>query len=283
MNQKTLIVIPARYASTRFPGKQLVKIAGKEMLLRVWEIAQYVSNKIENVEAVVATDDERIQSFCEQHDIRYFMTSTECRTGTDRVCEVIQKIDDKFSFVMNLQGDNPLCPPWFIEAMLNEYNNDSSVEVVTPCVNLTWQELDALRSSKIKTPFSGTTAVLNHKTKNAVWFSKQIIPAIRKEEKYRQLSKQSPIYRHIGVYGYRTDILKKLKQLPESYYEKLEGLEQLRFLENGISIRIVAVDYRGRIGMSGIDSPEDVSKAEALLEKQGEFIGENNDHTHSDR
>ncbi|MBU2546250.1 MAG: 3-deoxy-manno-octulosonate cytidylyltransferase [Pseudomonadota bacterium] len=270
--KKSLIVIPARYGSTRFPGKPLVKIAGKEMLLRVWEIAQFVAKKIANVDAVVATDDERIQSFCEEKKIAYVMTSEACRTGTERVCEVIEKVGDNVDFVMNLQGDNPMCPPWFVEALLNEYQKDSSIEVVTPCVKLSWEELEALRINKMKTPFSGTTAILNHKTNDAIWFSKHIIPAIRKEAKLRETTEKSPVYRHIGLYGYRTDVLETLQKLPESFYEKLEGLEQLRFLENGISVRIVEVDYRGYSGMSGIDAPEDVAKAESLLAEQGEFI-----------
>ncbi len=270
---KTLIGIPARYGSTRFPGKPLAKIAGKEMLLRVWENALKAASKFDGCEACVATDDQRIVDFCGRHNINVMMTSENCMTGTDRIVELAHKMPQTPEFVVNLQGDNPLCPTWFIEAVIAEYYKDNHVETVTPVVNLNWEELDNLREHKKTTPFSGTTAVFNSNG-DAFYFSKNIIPAIRKEDKIRATMPVSPVHRQIGLYGYRMDILDKISKLPEGFYEKLEGLEQLRWIENGINVRCVKVDYRNfqkMAALSGVDSPEDVARVEAVLAEYGEF------------
>ena len=153
---KTLIGIPARYGSTRFPGKPLAKIAGKEMLLRVWENALKAASKFDGCEACVATDDQRIVDFCRRQNINVMMTSENCLTGTDRIVELAHKMPHPPEFVVNLQGDNPLCPTWFVEAVISEYYKDNNVETVTPVVNLSWEELDNLREHKKTTPFSGT-------------------------------------------------------------------------------------------------------------------------------
>ena len=270
---KTLICIPARYASTRFPGKPLAKIAGKEMLLRVVENAKKAAEKFEDCAVIVATEDQRIVDFCKANNIDVRLTSDACRTGTDRVMEVVNGLENKPEFILNLQGDNPLCPGWFIEAVLSEYYKDPTVETVTPVTQLSWADLDKLRENKKTTPFSGTTAVVDEKG-DAFWFSKNIIPAIRKEEKYREVSEKSPILRHIGLYGYRTDVLQKATALPEGVYEKLEGLEQLRWIENGIKVRTVKVEYgkyAPMASLSGVDNPEDVERVEAVLAECGEL------------
>lgn len=266
----TLIVIPARYGSTRFPGKPLVKIAGKEMLLRVYEIAQKACKKFEDTKAVVATDDERIKDFCNNKNIDFVMTSKDCKTGTDRVKQAVEKLGVSPNFVVNLQGDNPLCPPWFLEGLINKHKQDEKAEIITPCAQLSWQELDDLRKSKQEAPFSGTTAIVDDKD-NALWFSKNIIPAIRKEQILRKQSELSPVFRHVGLYGYKTDILFKISSLKDGYYEKLEGLEQLRFIENNLNIKAIRVDYKNFKGMSGIDSPQDVPRAEEIFKNYGEF------------
>lgn len=266
---KTLVVIPARYASTRFPGKPLAKIAGKEMLLRVVDIAKKGTVNTD-AKIVVATEDQRIMDFCTQHGVECLMTSDACKTGSDRVCEAVKMLGVKPEFIINLQGDNPVCPPWFIEELIKAFNEDKTVDLVTPCTELSWADLDKLRESKKTTPFSGTTCVAD-KNGYALWFSKNIIPAVRKEGDLREKSAKSPVMRQIGLYGYRYDSLFKFKELEEGVYEKLEGLEQLRFLENGMKIKIAKVDYGAFEGMSGVDSPEDLQRAEALFEKYGEF------------
>lgn len=266
---KTLVVIPARYGSSRFPGKPLAKIAGKEMLLRVVEIARK-GTKNTDARIVAATEDERIKDFCDKNGIECLMTSDACKTGSDRVCEAVKTLGIKPELIINLQGDNPVCPPWFIEELIKAFEEDENVDLVTPCVQLSWEALDKLRESKKTTPFSGTTCVADEKG-YALWFSKNIIPAIRKESELKEKESKSPVLRHIGLYGYRYDSLFKFKSLKEGIYEKLEGLEQLRFLENGMKIKIAKVDYGQFEGMSGVDSPEDLARAEALFKKYGEF------------
>ncbi len=270
MKSKILIVIPARYASTRFPGKPLVKIAGKEMLSRVWENALKATEGLSNCQITVASEDERIQAFCEKQNMDFVMTSSECKSGSDRVCEVMSTLAYRPDFIINLQGDNPMCPPWIIRALIDEFLANPLLQVVTPVVQMSWQELDDMRKAKLKTPFSGTCAIAD-KDMNAVWFSKNIIPAIRSEASLRQDSALSPVLRHVGLYAYSFNALKGFAKMPEGVYEKLESLEQLRFIENGIPVRLVKVDYKGYGSMSGVDSPEDVIKAEALFAKYGEF------------
>lgn len=261
---KTTIIIPARYASTRLPGKPLIKIAGQTMLQRVYQIALEAIKNIADAKILIATDDKRIADHAKEIGVNFVMTPVNCPTGTDRAWNAIEQLNDKPEFILNLQGDTPFTPPDFITKLIEVATNDANIKVITPVTQLSWKELDKLREHKKQTPFSGTTVVLN-KNNNALWFSKNIIPAIRKEEKFRQESNLSPIYRHIGIYGYRYEMLQKYVTLKPTYYEKLEGLEQLRLLENGIAIRAVPVDYQGRPEISGIDTIEDVKRAEELL------------------
>lgn len=267
------IIIPARYASTRLPGKPFAKIAGKEMLLRVWELALKAASNYSDAIAYIATDDEKIETFCHENNMNCIMTSPDCASGTDRVAEAVSKLDYTPDFVINLQGDNPLCPPWFIDALIQEFEKDNSIEMSTPVVNLTWDALDQFRKNKQTTPFSGTCAVMDKKM-NAMYFSKNIIPAIRKEDKQREKLKMSPVFRQPGLYGYTPKTLETLRNLSATTYSELEGLEMLRFMENEGKVRCVPVDYQGRDDLaysSGVDSPEDLARTEALIAKYGEF------------
>lgn len=268
---KSVIVIPARYASTRLPGKPLEKIAGKEMVLRVWEIAQSAA-KGYDCEVIIATEDSRIKDFAESFGGKCVITSDDCKTGTDRVAETVANLDYKPDFILNLQGDAPLTPPWFIQGMLEEAKKGIDFDMITPGIELDWGELDKMREDKKITPFSGTSIILDRRNNNAIWFSKNIIPAVRKEEKYRETMERSPVIRHVGLYGYSYDMLMDFAKMPEGYYEKFEGLEQLRALENGKTIRVVKVDYRGRASSSGVDSPEDVKRTEAIIKEYGELV-----------
>ena len=272
---EVLIVIPARYASTRLPGKPLAKIAGIEMLKRVAQIAEHVSHQISNCAYVVATDDERIEAFCEEESIPVVMTSAYCQSGTERCWDAVQKVEEtqeRPQFIVNLQGDNPLCPPWFLEKLILDWQQGESDagQVFTPFVHLTWEELDALREAKAVTPYSGTTVQID-KQGYALTFSKLILPALRKEEKLRQSMEKPPVRRHIGLYSYTYEALEQYFGLEPGQYEDPEGLEQMRFVEHGIPVKMVEVDYRGRVGMSGVDSPEDIQRAEAVIEECGEF------------
>lgn len=267
---KVLICIPARYASTRLHGKPLVEIAGKEMLKRVAEIAEYVCKKYEFCNYVVATDDERIFAFCNLNNTPVVMTSESCRSGTERCWDAVLKMDYTPDLIVNLQGDNPLCPPWFIEQLISTWLSDSDAQVFTPCLHLSWNEYDRMKEAKRTTPYSGTT-VLVDRFGYALAFSKITIPAVRKEEKLRDVLEKSPVRRHIGLYAYTYSALERYFKEEASPYELPEGLEQMRFLHNRIPVKMVEVDYRGRKSMSGVDSPEDVDRAEEIIVEFGEF------------
>ncbi|MDI1351530.1 MAG: 3-deoxy-manno-octulosonate cytidylyltransferase [bacterium] len=268
---KTSIIIPARYASSRLPGKPLAIIAGQTMLQRVVKIAHAAIVGLDQVSIVVATDDNRIINHCDEIGVEAILTPVQSPSGTDRVAEAVHQLKDKPDFVLNMQGDAPLTPPDFLRAMIDAFRA-SPCDAITPVTQLTWQQLDILRENKKTTPFSGTTAVFNPLNGNAYWFSKNIIPAIRKENELRQTSNISPVFRHIGLYGYSNSMLERYRGLPESSFEQLEGLEQLRLIEHGFTLRCVPVDFKGRANMSGVDSPEDIIRAETLIAQHGELI-----------
>ena len=270
---RAIVIIPARYGSTRLPGKPLTLIAGRTMLSRVCAIARAATRNNGDVDIVVATDDARIGAHCDEIGAPWVMTPASCPSGTDRTLAALRQLPGTYDVVINLQGDAPLTPPDFITAMLQAFESDPAIEVVTPAVRLSWPELDQLRDHKRDTPFSGTCVVVDPNG-NARWFSKQIIPAIRNETALRQEGDLSPVLRHVGLYGYTRKMLETYVTLPARRYERLEGLEQLRVLEHGYSIRVVEVGYRGRAAMSGVDSPEDVARAEALITRHGELLAD---------
>lgn len=261
---KTIIIIPARFASTRLPGKPLIKIAGLTMLQRVYEIAFNAAQNLSDTEILIATDDKRIAAHAKEIKAKCVMTPIDCPTGTDRVLEAVKQLNYTPDFVLNLQGDTPFTPPDFITKLIAAAEQNENAKIITLVTQLSWEKLDKLRAQKKQTPFSGTLVILD-KNNNALWFSKNIIPAIRKEEKLRAENKLSPIYRHIGIYGYRYEMLQKYVELEPTYYEKIEGLEQLRLLENGFKIHAMKVDYQGKPSMSGIDTQEDIKRAEKLI------------------
>ncbi|MFP4313367.1 MAG: 3-deoxy-manno-octulosonate cytidylyltransferase [Alphaproteobacteria bacterium] len=263
---KTAIIIPARYGSTRFPGKPLAQIGGQSMISRVVDLARKASEKFVGIQICIATDDERIAGHAREIGTDCIMTDASCRTGSDRVMAAALQMRDKPDFVLNLQGDAPFTPPQAIHAMLDYMHNTPDCEVVTPVHQLSWVDLTRLRTAKDVTPFSGTTVAYG-KDGKAFWFSKNIIPAIRNEPKMRDENEHSPVYQHMGLYGYRMDILEKFCSLPEGYYERLEGLEQLRMLENGISIHCVEIALDEGQMQSGIDTPEDLKRAEDYLNR----------------
>ncbi len=268
---KSAIIIPARYGSTRFPGKPLAMIAGKTMLNRVCEIASHSASIIGNCEVLVATESDLIFNHANDLGYKAVVTSDNCRTGSDRVLEALSSLKERPDFILNLQGDAPLTPPDFLTSILSEFKSNQDLEIVTPVIKLKWSELDSLREQKKITPFSGTTAIID-KDNYAIWFSKNIIPAIRPEEQLRSESELSPINKHVGLYGFRTDILEEFVKLDAGHYENLEGLEQLRLLENGYRIKSVPVTYKKHPSSSGVDSKEDVQIAEDIINKYGELL-----------
>ncbi len=266
---KSAIIIPARYHSARFPGKPLAMIGEKTMLQRVCEIALEAAHQINGETSImVATDDDRIMAHASEIGIQAILTSQNCRTGTDRILSAVKQLSRQPDFILNLQGDAPLTPPHFIEAVLNELLSNKKAQWVTPVTQLSWEALDQLREDKQTTPFSGTTAILDDQN-HAIWFSKNIIPAIRNEAKLREKTPNSPIFRHIGLYGSTHEMLQTYTTLEQTPYEILEGLEQLRLLENGYRIHAVKVDYGDHPAMSGVDTPEDAKRAEALMLEYG--------------
>ena len=258
---RILSVIPARYGSTRFPGKPLAPVAGVSLLQRVWSLA----TAADIGEVLVATDDERIVEAAAKFGARAVMTPIDCRTGTDRVLAAVEALGGEApTHVLNIQGDAVLTPPWVIAALGAALKADPDCPMVTPAVQLTAEALAELEKQKAGGDPGGTTVTFDREGW-ALYFSKTIIPFRRK------MTGEIPVFRHIGLYGYRLDILDRLSRLPEGRFEAVEGLEQLRALENGICIKVVPVDYRGRTHWS-IDSPADRDEAERLIAREGELL-----------
>jgi 3-deoxy-manno-octulosonate cytidylyltransferase (CMP-KDO synthetase) len=269
-----LIVIPARYASTRLPAKPLQLIKGKPMIQRVAEIADFVCKQNDACRYVIATDHPAIENFCKSRRLNVVITSGACRNGTERCWEAANKGDEKPQLIINLQGDNPLCPPWILQTVIDEWMRDQSAAIYTPCVLLDWTAYEKMVEVKKNTPYSGTTVLTDYKN-YALAFSKNIIPAIRNLEEARKANpEKSPVRRHIGLYAYAYEALERYFSLEESIYEKgyIEGLEQMRFLYNGLRIKMVEVDFHGRETTSGVDSPEDILRVEAIIDRYGELI-----------
>jgi 3-deoxy-manno-octulosonate cytidylyltransferase (CMP-KDO synthetase) len=262
----TLIVIPARYQSTRLPGKPLMQLGSKTMLQHVCVAAQQAAQQLSEVGVLVATDDARILDHAKSLGVDAVMTPVECPTGTDRIIAAIAQLEHKPRAVVNLQGDAPLTPVSVIAALVASLQKVQAITVVTPVKQLTWEQLDVLRKNKINNPFSGTTVIINAQ-QEALWFSKQIIPALRNEDKLRSNSQLSPIHQHLGLYGYTVDMLDIIAKLPKGHYEQLEGLEQLRLLENGYKIRTVPVELENLNAWRGVDTMDDAKFVAGLLEQ----------------
>lgn len=261
---KSVIVIPARYASTRFPGKPLHPIKGVSMLARTVAAAR-AAGQATGARVLVATDDDRIAAHAREIGAEPVMTHPDLPSGTDRCRAAMEIAAPEADFIVNLQGDAPFTPPAHVSALID---NATRADVVTPVIPLTWAALDALREHKKATPFSGTTCIRGEDGR-AIWFSKNIIPGIRSEQKMRAAGDLSPVLQHIGLYGYTRSALERIAALKPSKYEELEGLEQLRFLENGLSVYAVPVQAQD-LPSAGIDTPQDVTKAEAALQRLGD-------------
>lgn len=235
-------VIPARFASTRFPGKPLVVINGKTMIRRVYEQAS-ASKQLSKV--VVATDDERIFSEVKSFGGEVVMTSDQHRSGTDRCAETVSKFPGSWNAVINIQGDEPFIQPEQIDLLAGLFS-DTEVKIGTLVKKLSDPaDLDNPNTMKV---------VLDAKN-NGMYFSRSCIPFVRGAEKSEWLSKHF-FYKHIGIYGYRTEVLLELTKLQPGKLEIAESLEQLRWLENGYSIRTAFTEME----TISIDVPEDLEK-----------------------
>ena len=258
---KKVIIIPSRYKSTRFPGKPLQLICGKSLIERVWTIAKAVKS-IDEV--YIATDDRRIESHALGFSAKVKMTGI-CANGTERTFKLANalKLQDN-DWIINLQGDAVLTPPWVIQTLLDATLDSACLEIVTPATHISKAEYLAMQKAKLKGEVGGTMVVCD-KAYNALYFSKRMIPYLRDST-----MDNPPLYRHIGLYAYRFATLKKYISLPLTMLEQMEGLEQLRALENGLPIRVVMVDYKGRTHGS-IDSASDIIVVEKIIAQENEL------------
>jgi 3-deoxy-manno-octulosonate cytidylyltransferase (CMP-KDO synthetase) len=195
------------------------------------------------------------------------MTDPDIASGSGRACAAALALPEKPGMVVNLQGDAPFIPPEIV-AQLIVALRASRFDAATAVVRLAWNELDALRAHKLASPSSGTTCVSGPDGR-AIWFSKSIIPAIRDEMELRRTEARSPVLGHLGLYAYRLEALERFERAPVSAYERLEGLEQLRFLELGLSMLAVEIPPSPHV-MAGIDTPQDVAWAEAVMAEHGD-------------
>lgn len=239
---KILGIIPARYGSTRFPGKPLIDIDGKTMIQRVYEQAKQTSIL---TEVYVATDDKRIFNEVLSFDGKVIMTSEKHQSGTDRCAEVVNKLPVHYDVVINIQGDEPFINPIQITQLCNCFL-DENTQIATLIKKITAQE-DLFNENKVKAVFN-----TNH---FAIYFSRNPIPFFRGKVQEDWL-KNHTFFKHIGIYGYTTPILQKITKLNPSKLELAEGLEQLRWLENGYTIKVAETELEA----ISIDTPEDIRK-----------------------
>jgi 3-deoxy-manno-octulosonate cytidylyltransferase (CMP-KDO synthetase) len=261
-----LIVIPARYASTRYPGKPLVALRGasgeaRSLIRRSWEAAISVP---EADRVVVATDDDRIAEAARAFGAEVAMTPETCRNGTERCAVVAAGIGADHDIIVNLQGDAPLTPPWFVSDLVAAMRADAGCPVATPVLHCDAAALAGFLEDRRQGRVGATTAVFD-RAGRALYFSKEVLPYTG-----RPLGEGDaiPVYHHVGVYAYRRAPLLAYSELPVGQLEAWEGLEQLRFMENGIAVACVEVEARGRPFWE-VNNPSDVPRVEAILARFG--------------
>jgi 3-deoxy-manno-octulosonate cytidylyltransferase (CMP-KDO synthetase) len=259
---KTLIVIPARYASTRFPAKPLAQIAGpdgvKTLIQRAYEAGAKAA-ALTGAQLVVASDDARILTHVQGFGGQGILTSPSARNGTERCAEVAGQMQG-FDLIVNLQGDAPLTPPWFIADLIAAMARDARADMATPVLRCTGAMRAALLADRRAGRVGGTTAVFGADG-TALYFSKEVIPFDAAQ--YPDTA-PTPTFHHVGLYAYRPDILRAYPDWPLGPLEALEGLEQLRFLEQGRRILCVPVDARSQQFWE-VNNPEDIPIVQAML------------------
>ena len=245
---KFIAIIPARYASTRFPGKPLAMLGGKTVIQRVYEQASAVLE-----EAYVATDDERIYQAVEAFGGCAVMTRADHKSGTDRLEEAATKIGTDADVIINIQGDEPFIQKSQIETLKGLFEND---ETQIGTLGKPFENMEAVQNPN-------SPKIVCDRRGFALYFSRSVIPYVRGEEPANWLN-HFPYLKHLGIYAYRRQVLHEVTQLPQSSLEKAESLEQLRWLENGYRIRVGITN----VETVGIDTPEDLQRAEEFLETQ---------------
>ena len=262
----TAILVPARFQSSRYPGKPLVELRGaggqaKPLIQRSVEAAR----KVAGVESVhVVTDDERIAECAKGFGASVIMTSPECRNGTERCAEALAGLPEDVDLVVNFQGDALLTPPGFVEALIARMGSDRDALVATPALRLRREEVQALQAEESAGRVGGTSVVVDGQG-HALYFSKRLIPHLPGGALD---SEPSPVRFHIGVYAYRREALERYVAAPVSELEILEGLEQLRFLIEGVKIAVVEV-ATPPFALRELNNPEDVAPIEDALAEAG--------------
>jgi 3-deoxy-manno-octulosonate cytidylyltransferase (CMP-KDO synthetase) len=260
---RTLIAIPARYASTRYPGKPLVPLRGpdgeKTLIRRSWEAAMSVQG-IDRV--VVATDDDRIATHAQGFGAEVVMTSSDARNGTERCAEVAALLPG-FDIVVNLQGDAPLTPAWFVQDLVKGLAADPTADIATPVLRCDGRAVAGFLADRRAGRVGGTTAVFGAGGR-ALYFSKEVIPYTGRDF---APDEPTPVFHHVGVYAYRPAALAAYPAWPIGPLETLEGLEQLRFLENNRPVLCVQVQARGHEFWE-LNNPSDVPVIEAMLARK---------------
>lgn len=260
----TVIFIPARYPSQRFPGKPLAMLTGatgeaRSLIHRSWEAA----GAVPGIDAVfVLTDDDRIAEAARSFGSDVLMTSEKPRNGTERCAEAIPLLDRTPDIVVNLQGDAPLTPPHYIEALVAAMQDDTGIQMATPVLRTEPHHLTALQADRKAGRVGATTAVFRDNG-DALYFSKEVLPFADKAHETG-----IPVFHHVGCYAYRTDALAAYADLPQGPLEIAEGLEQLRLLENGIPVRCVEVEARGRAFWE-LNNPSDIPLIEDIMKREG--------------
>ena len=261
-----VIVIPARFASSRYPGKPLVELRGadgtaRSLIRRSWDAARQVAG-VDRV--IVATDDARIADHAAGFGAEVAMTSTAARNGTERCAEAVAALGLTHEIVVNLQGDAPLTPAWFVEELVAGLAADPGADVATPVLRCSGAMRADLLADRAAGRVGGTTAVFGADGR-ALYFSKEVIPFVPHDV---APDAASPVFHHVGVYAYRPQALAAYAGWPEGRLEKLEGLEQLRFLEQGRPVLCVEVEARGREFWE-LNNPSDVERIESMLRRMG--------------
>ena len=262
-----LVVIPARFASTRYPGKPLAQIRGadgtsKTLIRRSWEAAcgTRVADRV-----VVATDDDRIRAEAESFGAEVVMTSKSCANGTERCADALDRLGASPEIVVNLQGDAPLTPAWFVDDLVAGLRADPAAQVATPVLRCDGAALAGFREDRRAGRVGGTTAVFGADGA-ALYFSKEVIPFTGLDY---AADAATPVFHHVGVYAYRPAALAAYGALECGPLERLEGLEQLRFLEHGHRVLCVEVDGQGR-SFWELNNPQDIPRIEAMLARMGQ-------------
>jgi len=260
----TFVIIPARFSSTRYPGKPLAKIKGREAILWTYMAGLAIPNV---TEVLVATDSERIRTVVEAVGGRVVMTSDSCRNGTERVAQAAERIGAKADdIIINLQGDAPLTPPWFIEAIVAELSVNRLADMVTPVLRCDEDNYQRFVDDRKNGRVGATTAVFT-KDRRALYFSKEVLPYLPNVAAL----KRTPVFHHVGVYGYRFQALEEYPNWEIGALEEAEQLEQLRFLESGRSVFVTEVADRGHQFWE-LNNPSDVQIIEEMIDVNSAYI-----------